>query len=60
MRVLREINKWLRRLGDSRMSFPPGIDSHKWANQMEIRHLTSSKPDVEVMATLQKSRTCIP
>ena len=60
MRALREMRKWLRRLGDLRMSFPAGIDSHKWANQMEIRHLTSSKPNVEVMAALHKSSTCIP
>jgi hypothetical protein len=36
------------------------VDSHKWANQMEIRRLTSSKPDEEVKATLRKNRNCIP
>jgi hypothetical protein len=36
------------------------VDSHKWANQMEIRRLTSSKSDAEVMATLRKNRNCIP
>jgi len=35
------------------------VDSHKWANQMEIRRLTSSKPDAGVMATLRKNRNCI-
>jgi hypothetical protein len=37
-----------------------GVDSHKWANKMEIQHLISCKPDVEVMATLRRNRNCIP
>jgi hypothetical protein len=37
-----------------------GIDFHKWANQMEIKRLTSSKPDAEVKATLRRNRNCIP
>ena len=36
-----------------------GIDSHKWENKMEIQHLISSKPNVEVMATLHKNCNCI-
>ena len=36
-----------------------GVDSHKWANKMEIQHLTSSKADVKVMARLRKNHTCI-
>jgi len=37
-----------------------GIDSHKWANQMEIHRLTSSKPNAEVKAAPPKNRNCIP
>ena len=37
-----------------------GVDSHKWANKMEIQHLISSKPDAEVMATLRRNHNCIP
>jgi hypothetical protein len=36
-----------------------GVDSHKWENKMEIQHLTSSKADVKVIATLRKNRTRI-
>ncbi|MHC4086046.1 MAG: hypothetical protein ACYSWZ_07390 [Planctomycetota bacterium] len=58
MKALKEISKWLRGSPNKSMSFASGIDSHKWANQMEIRHLISSRPDVHVTATLQKGRTC--
>jgi hypothetical protein len=34
------------------------VDSHKWASKMEIQHLTSSKPNVAVMAKL-KNHLCI-
>ena len=35
-----------------------GVDSHNWANKMEIQHLTSSKADVKVIAKLPKNHTC--
>jgi len=34
------------------------VDSHKWANKMEIQHLTSSKADVKVVAKLPKDHNC--
>jgi hypothetical protein len=58
MKTIKEISKWLRGAKGSGMNFAPGIDSHKWENQMEIRHLISSKPDARVMATLHNGRTC--
>jgi hypothetical protein len=36
-----------------------GIDSHKWANQIEIQRLASSKPNAKVMATLRRNRNCV-
>lgn len=36
------------------------VDSHKWANKMEIQHLTSSKADVKVIARLRNNHTCVP
>ena len=58
MKTLKEINKWLRGTKGASMNFAHGIDSHKWENQMEIRHLISSKPDARVIATLHNGRTC--
>lgn len=34
------------------------VDSHKWANKMEIQHLTSSKADVKVVAKLPNDHIC--
>jgi hypothetical protein len=58
MKALKEISKWLRGSKGSSIGFAHGIDSHKWENQMEIRHLISSKPDARVMSTLRNGRTC--
>jgi hypothetical protein len=58
MKTLKEISKWLRGTKGANMSFAPGIDSHKWESQMEIRHLISSRPDARVISTLRNDRTC--
>lgn len=58
MKALKEIGKWLRGTKGTSMIFTPGIDSHKWENQMEIQHLISGKPDARVIATLHNGRTC--
>ena len=31
-----------------------GVDSHNWANKMEIQRLISSKPDVKAVPKLSK------
>lgn len=38
MRVIRNIQKWLKKLLDPGLSLPTGIDSHKWESKIEILH----------------------
>ena len=34
-----------------------GVDSHKWANKIEMQRLVSGKPDVKAIPTLLKQGT---
>ena len=35
------------------------VDSHKWASKIEIQHLISSKPALNVLGKLGQHRFCI-
>ena len=36
MRVIRNIQKWLKKLVNPGLSLPVGIDTHKWESKIEI------------------------